>query len=398
MKNKLITLSLFENAYFSIGSGFSLTPLLRFSHLVQDFIFCNLYLGKEEVQAWYLKHIEKADDLELISWECFENFNELEDVELPQNYLEHLRNAPFFKAKDKELYLDTFKPAMSEKQCAFLFKVFRKSTQKHLNLYYIFTEGLATLHLLSESGKKRMPLIVENVQCGEAIDDAKDGLLARFFASQGVKKPLLWIRGHQPYYSKTGFRSKALLTDGPMPVVGMDFTGVWHAGKFNSYVYRKGKFSYKRYVKGFVTKDKNDEMLQALATMKQDERHQIYVGDIAHLKDRLTPTDRVVMNYHVAQLIGWENEQVIAWEQLAHAQYCFYHWNSATQMVEKMAEKLKDFGFSGEGTLYVIPETTEDQGGLFLQSLERLPFKTVACFYRPFEAYYSIQEKLKISA
>lgn len=397
MEKKLITLQMFDRSYFAIGPGFSLSALMRFSHLTTDFIFCNLFLTPQEVQDWYLKHFKETDDLLLLNWKCYEDFDELKHFELPTNYQKHLGQPAYFTKKDAELYLKTFKPAMGEPQVAFHFKVLKISTQKVLNLYYIFTEGLATLNLLSESGK-RMCTVLENIQCGEAIDNAKDGLLARFFEIPGVKKPLMWVRGHQPFYSPNGFRSNALLNEGPMPEIGMDFSGPWNAGEFNKYWHRKGSNSFKRYVKGFVTKEKNLELQKALETMPTNEQHQIYVGNVAHLKSKLGPNDRIVMKKSLAEKLNWKDERVIYWNKITYSHYCFWLWHTATEMVEKMNEKIPELGFTGVGTLYVVPETTEDQGGLFLAALEELPYKTVACFYRPFEAYYTIQEKNKLIA
>ena len=88
-----------------------------------------------------------------------------------------------------------------------------------------------------------------------------------------------------------------------------------------------------------------------------------------------------------------EDERILFWDDFAISHFKTFLGFTAEQMVDRLANYLLNLDVSLGATIYVLPETTEDQGGLFLSALEKLPYKTVACFYRPFEAYYSIQQK-----
>jgi hypothetical protein len=66
-------MELFENSYFSIGAGLTLSPMLKMSHLTSDFIFCNLHLTRDKVKSWYDRNIEYSTDLSLLE------FKEIDD-------------------------------------------------------------------------------------------------------------------------------------------------------------------------------------------------------------------------------------------------------------------------------------------------------------------------------
>lgn len=392
MNDKLISLQTFQKSYFEIGgAGKCLMPLLKFSHLTQDFIFCNLYMDRDTILKWYLHEIKYfAKDLDLTSYQIIDDFNELEHFELPEgNFTKYLGRPSYFSDEDVKLYQKTFQPAIGEKQCAIVFKLFRRSTQKELTLYYLFVEGLATLHLMSEGGKK-MPLILANIQCANTIDDAENGLLAKFLSSPGVQKPLIWLRGFQPSYDAwSNGRKNTLEEKGPMPIVGMDILESWLADPYD-YNWRKSK---KRYVKGFISTSTYNDVLSNLENMQQNEDHSIYWGDVRNLFDQLKPDDRIVMNRKLAEKLNLADERILIWDDFAISHFKTFLVFTAEQMVNRLAQYLVDKEVSLGATIYVLPETTEDQGGLFLSALEKLPYKTVACFFRPFEAYYSLKEK-----
>jgi hypothetical protein len=347
-------------------------------------------LDKEEILSYYLHEIKYfAQDLDLISYEVIDDFNELKQFELPKNYQTYLGRPRYFSDDDAKMYQKTFQPAMDLKQCAIVFKLFRKSTNKELNLFYLFVEGLATLHLMSEGGKK-MPLVIENIQCGNAIDDPENGLLAKFLSSPGVQKPLIWLRGFQPSYDVwSNGRKYTLEEKGPMPIVGMDILESWLADPYD-YNWRKSK---KRYVKGFISTSTYNDVLSNLEKMQQNEDHSIYWGDVRNLFDQLKPDDRIVMNRKLAEKLNLADERILIWDDFAISHFKTFLVFTAEQMVNRLSQYLVDKEVSLEATIYVVPETTEDQGGLFLAALENLNYKTVACFFRPFEAYYSLKEK-----
>jgi hypothetical protein len=380
---KIITKELFANSYFAIGGGITLSPLLKMSHLTTDFIFCNLYLTKHQVKTWYDKNIARSMDLELLDYREIHHFDELQQFELPANYTQYLHKPPYMSKEEFNGYMSTFQAAKEEPQFCLIYTMYRHSVQKELTLYFIVTEGFATLNLMSENGLARMPKVVECIQCGNAIDDGENGLLARFFSQPKVKTPLLWIRGHQPYYSKwTTVRSKSLVEAGPMPIVGMDFGTGWIAGNFNP-GYKHDK---RRYVKGFISESRYEELMdpciaQKISTQKDQIVFESLVANIA----AIPAEDILVINQHLATTYQISGENVVIWESLGFSHHHFQVFSSAEEMVEHLAAYLDRNGYSKTSKLHLIPYTTEDQGAAFIQSLSKLENATVTYLYRPLD-------------
>ncbi|MCF8324786.1 MAG: hypothetical protein K9I84_07490 [Leadbetterella sp.] len=95
--SKIITKELFANSYYSIGAGLTLSPMLKMSHLTSDFIFCNLYLTKNEVIVInrYLAKKHHIEGNNVVIWESikFSHYNNMvfspasEIVQLLSDYL-----------------------------------------------------------------------------------------------------------------------------------------------------------------------------------------------------------------------------------------------------------------------------------------------------------------------
>jgi hypothetical protein len=198
-----------------------------------------------------------------------------------------------------------------------------------------------------------------------------------------VKTPLLWIRGHQPYYSKwTTVRSKSLVEAGPMPIVGLDFGTGWIAGNFNP-GYKNDK---RRYVKGFISESRYEELMdpciaQKISTQKDQIVFESLVANIA----AIPAEDILVINQHLATTYQISGENVVIWESLGFSHHHFQVFSSAEEMVEHLAAYLDRNGYSKTSKLHLIPYTTEDQGAAFIQSLSKLENATVTYLYRPFD-------------
>lgn len=380
---KIITKELFANSYFSIGAGLTLSPMLKMSHLATDFIFCNLYLTKSEVKSWYDRQINHSMDLELVEYKEVHDFDELKHFELPTNYKQFLHKPSYVTMEEFAGYMDTFEAAKNEPQFCLIYKMFRHSVQKELTMYFIVTEGFATLNLMSENGKVRMPKVVECIQCGEAIDDAENGLLARFFSQPNVKMPLMWIRGHQPFYSKWGeYRSKSLVEAGPMPVVGLDFGTAWIAGNFNPGF----KHDRRRYVKGFITENLREQLMEAsVSEMISTEKDQIVFKSILDSLQLIPENDLIIINQHLAMKYNIAGENVVIWESLGYSHHLFEVFTPASKMVDRLFTYLQKNGVSSETKIHLVPYTTEDQGRAFVESLSRLENPTATYLYRPFD-------------
>lgn len=379
--SKIITKELFANSYYSIGAGLTLSPMLKMSHLTSDFIFCNLYLTKNEVKRWYDRNIEYSNDLSLVEFKEVDDFDELHHFELPYNYTQYLYKPGYISIAEFNGYMSSFQDAKHKSQFCLIYKVFRHSIQKELTLYYITTEGFATLNLMSENGKARIPKIVDCIQCGNIIDDGENGLLARFFSQSKVKFPLLWIRGHQPNYSKwENTRSKSLVKAGPMPVVGLDFGTSWTAGNFNPGF----RHEPKRYVKGFITEEfcKNltkPELAKKISTSKDQISFDSILSHIPFI-----PKDEViVINRYLAKKHHIEGNNVVIWESIKFSHYNNMVFSPASVIVQRLSDYLEKKEFSAK--VHLIPYTTEDQGAAFIQCLSMLKNPTISYLYRPFD-------------
>lgn len=379
--SKIITKELFANSYYSIGAGLTLSPMLKMSHLTSDFIFCNLYLTKNEVKRWYDRNIEYSNDLSLVEFKEVDDFDELHHFELPYNYTQYLYKPGYISIAEFNGYMSSFQDAKHKSQFCLIYKVFRHSIQKELTLYYITTEGFATLNLMSENGKARIPKIVDCIQCGNIIDDGENGLLARFFSQSKVKFPLLWIRGHQPNYSKwENTRSKSLVKAGPMPVVGLDFGTSWTAGNFNPGF----RHEPKRYVKGFITEEfcKNltkPELAKKISTSKDQISFDSILSHIPFI-----PKDEViVINRYLAKKHHIEGNNVVIWESIKFSHYNNMVFSPASEIVQLLSDYLEKKEFSAK--VHLIPYTTEDQGAAFIQCLSMLKNPTISYLYRPFD-------------
>jgi hypothetical protein len=378
---KIITKELFANSYYSIGAGLTLSSMLKMSHLTSDFIFCNLYLTKNEVKRWYDRNIEYSNDLSLVEFKEVDDFDELHHFELPNNYTQYLYKPGYISIAEFNGYMSSFQDAKHKSQFCLIYKVFRHSIQKELTLYYITTEGFATLNLMSENGKARIPKIVECIQCGNIIDDGENGLLARFFSQTKVKFPLLWIRGHQPNYSKwENTRSKSLVKAGPMPVVGLDFGTSWTAGNFNPGF----RHDPKRYVKGFITEELCKKLTEPeLAKKISTSKDQISFDSILSHIPFIPKDELIVINRYLAKKHHIEGNNVVIWESIKFSHYNNMVFFPASEIVQRLSDYLEKKEFSAK--VHLIPYTTEDQGAAFIQCLSMLKNPTISYLYRPFD-------------
>ena len=381
--SKIITMELFENSYFSIGAGLTLSPMLKMSHLTSDFIFCNLHLTRDKVKSWYDRNIEYSNDLSLLEFKEIDDFDELDHFELPYNYTKYLYKPDYISLPEYNGYINSFQEAKYKSQFCLIYKIYRHSVQKELTLYYITTEGFVTLNLLSENGKARIPKIVECIQCGNIIDDGENGLLARFFSQSNIKLPLVWIRGHQPNYDKwENTRNKSLVKAGPMPVVGLDFGTSWTAGNFNPGF----RHNPKRYVKGFISETLCKKLTEPeLAKKISTSKDQISFDSILSHFPFITKDEVIVINRYLANKHHIEGKNVIIWESIRYSHYSLEVFSTASDIVQRLSDYLEKNGFSPCCKIHLIPYTTEDQAKVFVQSLSKLKNPTVSYLYRPFD-------------
>lgn len=384
----LFQLKDFARSYFSIGSGLSIMPLMRFSHLSQDFIFCNLFMSREQVKSWYLKAIDRSHDLVLMDLQEWDSFDETKDLELPDDYLQYLQFPTYFTQEERQNYLRMFRPAIEEPSFAFKFKLHRKSVKKDLNLYYVCTEGFAILNLLSQGGKVRMPRVVETIQTGRILDDPVSGLLSRWLSQEQVIKDWIWVRGHEPNYQPWAKRNNAIEAAGPFSSVAMDVSSDWWAGDFRFTGNPKYTPNTKRYVKAFI-QPAWEQSMRALFPI-QVKKTKIWVNPLESLLSHMKECDVLVIPASLKSKIQGFHGKVLSWEQMGYSHIGHYIFQEASEMVHQLKIQLEQMDIDEMAEVFVIPQTTEDQGPQFLNALQSLTQPSHLIFLRAFEAYASV--------
>ncbi|WP_395768899.1 hypothetical protein, partial [Aquirufa sp.] len=217
----IIDRALFQKSYFSLASGISIEPLLRMTHVCQDFIYTCLYLEKDYVKKQFDQQIRWSPDLEVVSYEEVDDFDELKHFDLPHNYQNYLQKPSYMRMDEFHGYQRSFQDALHLPQYCLIYRVLRRSTNQVLTLYFIVSESFATLNLLSQGGRY-MPRVIEAIQAGEQLTDPSErGLLTRFLR-HSIALPLLLIRGFQPSYGLfSGFRMNTLQPNRPMNQIAM---------------------------------------------------------------------------------------------------------------------------------------------------------------------------------
>ena len=115
---KLINRALFQRSYLSLAAGVTVEPLLRMSHICQDFIFTCLYLEKDYVKKSFDQQIRWSGDLELVSCEEVNDFDELSHFELPANYTQYLNKPHYISMDEFQGYQRSFSEALHLPQCS----------------------------------------------------------------------------------------------------------------------------------------------------------------------------------------------------------------------------------------------------------------------------------------
>jgi hypothetical protein len=257
--------------------------------------------------------------------------------------------------------------------------VLRRSTNQVLTLYFIVSESFATLNLLSQAGRY-MPRVIEAIQAGEQLTDPSErGLLTRFLR-HSTALPLLLIRGFQPCYGLfSGFRMNALEPNGPMNQIAMDFshwikTANWNPGC---------QHEPRRYVKAFAS---YEFVKLIIANQKPIQGHASL--NLTSLIDELPfiPESHIlVMGEHLASNPAFKGRNIVTWESF-HVNKYTHSYSKTDQLVDKLRAQLKYKKISQETPLHIIPSCIyEDQGKLFLASLEKLANPSTTYVHRPFD-------------
>ncbi len=246
----------FPNSLYYIAPGFDFEPLWRMSHLCDTFFYANLYYTLDKVQTSIYNQLQNSKNVEIVSLEIDERFDETTHFDLHPNFRKHFKEASsLLSPTEQRGYINTFVPALHESQWMITVKLRRKSTDRIITLFYFTGEGLASYVALSKNGASA-PRVICTIQSG--ILERPNGLMSRLLNSF-EKKPLLWIRGFEETSDKWLY-SDAFNEDNLYNHVGLDFIHEWIVPA--SYLGFYEDAPSRRFCKGFITQQTFDENLQ----------------------------------------------------------------------------------------------------------------------------------------
>ena len=387
----------FSKSFFNIGAGYDIQPMLRFTHVTDTFIYCNLYLFKSEVSEWYDSAFRESD-FEVLNKEVVDDFNELEHFEISQNYRNHLQFYELMNHNQYRDYLAAFKDAEHWPQYAIVYTLKRKSSGRIIKFYFVTAEGLASYQVLSQNG-----LYAPKILCTIKTDilEFPEGIIDRLFSNPVRKKPELWVRGFEP--SRYMNNSTSLINKkefGFFSAKVLDFNHQWICG--NSY---ENMLDNKRLCKGFACPEKN----AALNAMQidpafQDEKHTYQFQHLNFGRKLASSNDWVVLPRRMAGMVWhhyvrfvdqdhfWhhhkdsgqnylsylphpEDFRIIFWEDILPDDG--KNFIAADQQVRLLIERLHGYDIDSQASVHIIPFCLEDEGRLYHEALLQTDFRTV---------------------
>jgi hypothetical protein len=373
-----ITHSTFGEAFFYIGAGLDIEPLLRFTHICSEFIYVNLYLDLKRVAKWYDWALDLCPDIEVLEKNAIHGFDEERHFELNPGYRNHLMRPDFISTSGLHDYLRTFGPARELPQWAIVYRLRRKSTGREITFRYLTAEGLASYMVLSDNGRYA-PRVLCTIETGAL--EHPDGMMNAFFSRRGRKLPLLWVRGYEPRYSPFAFRNNALDSEGVFSVPGMDLIHLWYGG----WSYRPRQRSTSRHCKGFITPVTRDAI--ALAALKPefwDENHRIICGDLPVQPDAYGKDDVVVLSKRLAEKWQLGRAKVITWDSLTRL-YAWWQYDTAEVQLEKLRARLEEEKVPEDSVINLVPNCLEDEGETWFNALRKFSHRTVTWVNRPMD-------------
>lgn len=365
-----ITKEIFEKSFFSIGGGFDIQPLIRFSHISDFFINVNLFIEKGEAIKWYDKAFKYCDDIDVIDKQVIDRFDEEEFFELNENYIYHLTNPDFISFKDLNNYQNTFSQAIGLHQYAIIYKLYRKSVDRTLIYYFCTAEGLASYLSLSQNGKYA-PVAISTIETG--VLEHPNSIINSFFQTKDKKHPKLWIRGFEPRYSPSKIYNNSLDAIELFNNKVFDINSKWTCGW--SYSPRQRKVE--RYCKGFVS----EEILFELNTLSlkeefKSEKHQFLFESLDEKPDRVGKNDYIIISRRTRVILSETHCNIIYWEDFTSPHY-WWHMTIAKEQINNLSNILNSLKVDDESVIHLIPFCLEDEGISYYKSIEKLKFKTI---------------------
>ncbi len=363
-----ITASEFSNSFFYIGSGYDLQPLLRFTHICENFIYTNLFIDQNKMEEWYDLSLRKHNDLEIVNKKVIPDFDEEENFELHEDYMLHLTQPEFIKLDALKAYQDTFRMALERKQFALVYTVLRKSLNREVKLFMLTAEGLASYLLLSQNGKYA-PKIFCTIETGAL--EHPDGIMNDFFKDKNNKKPLAWARGFEPRYHRFSFRNNTLDTIGEYPNKILDFNYQWSCG----WSYHPRQKTIKRYCKAFTSGEGIEKI--GIASWKegiQTLKNKFITGSFFANTDTFPEHDLIVVPYSLKDKFP-DGPSILVWEMMLPVNI----------QLDRLFKTLEKKNFSSDATLHIIPGCMEDEGEIYHRLLIESKYKSITYLNSPFD-------------
>jgi hypothetical protein len=371
-----ITKEIFKESFFSIGAGLDIEPLLRFTNIIDSFIYVNLYIDLTSIEKWYDKVFSQGD-FSIIDKTIIENFDEIDCFELNNNYISHLTNPDFISREDLIAYQNTFRSAMHDKQFAIIYKLHRIAVDRNITLYFFTGEGIASYVALSQNGLYA-PKIFSTIETG--VLEHPESIMNNFFSNPSRKLPLIWIRGFEPRYYPYKFHNNALDSLGVFNKKVLDFNSNWNCG----WSYSPRQQSIKRYCKGF-TSNEGFLYLKKLE-LKNDyinPKHSICFSKIEENSSNILSTNCIVISNKTKVDLNDFNGTILYWEDFIDVNNSFYYYHSwhkiinAKKQIEKLNKILIEKKVNFKTTIHIIPYCLEDQGKLYFESVSKINYKTI---------------------
>jgi hypothetical protein len=365
-----ITKDLFEKSFFSIGGGYDIEPLLRFSHICNLFINTNLDLEKNDVIQWYDGAFKKCNDIEVIEKIIIENFDERLFFELNENYVQHLTRPDFISMENLHDYRNTFNEFINIKQFAVIYRLRRRSLNRDLTFYFCSTEGLASYLVLSQNGRFS-PYVLSTIQTG--VLEQPNGILNSLFENKSKKRPALWIRGFEPCSISNKQYNNALASIGIYSKKAIDFNSKWYCG----WSYRPKQKSRDRYCKGFIHDDYYAELNKT--TLKAhfiSDNHQFKFEHLTLNNSTIKDIDCIVISRKTSLNSHNINCNLVYWEDFT-SNHSRWEIHCANEQLESLSRALPSLHLKNDAILHIIPFCLEDEGVSYFNSINRLKHNTI---------------------
>ena len=372
-----LTPEIFERSFYYIGPGYDIEPLLRFTHLTDTFLYANLYLEKERVLKWYRHAFRHREDFEVLEEKVIDNFDDTRYFQLNPGYISHLTAPDFISGIELREYQGAFSHAAELPQWAIIFRLRRKSLNREITMIYFTGEGLASYIALSQNGRYS-PRVLCTIET--KVLEHPDSMMNAFFRKKDRERPLLWVRGFQPYVDKPLGENNTLNREGIFSIVGMDINNSWKCG-WSWY----GQKLQDHHCKGFITPETKARYSTGAFRPEFSDGNQTFIPDgLENYLGSIGEHDVVVVSGNLARKFSLNNRKVIIWDHFTN-NTLWWGTDNAAKQITGLREVLRSQQIPEGSMLHIVPFCLEDEGVLFFESIKELPYRTVTYLKNPMD-------------